>query len=57
MYGVLWQDNIRQRYNYLKIWNLRVQKRNSKYWENLSEVLRNAYYKSKIRFIYIYGRK
>ncbi len=26
MYGLLWWDNIRQRYNYLKIWNLRVQK-------------------------------
>ncbi len=26
MYGVLGYDNIWQRYNYLKIWNLRVQK-------------------------------
>ncbi len=26
MYGVLWLDNIWLRYNYLKIWNLRVQK-------------------------------
>ncbi len=26
MYGLLWQDNIWPRYNYLKIWNLRVQK-------------------------------
>ncbi len=26
MYGLLWQDNIWLRYNYLKIWNLRVQK-------------------------------
>ncbi len=25
-YGLLWQDNIWPRYNYLKIWNLRVQK-------------------------------
>ncbi len=25
MYGVLWWDNIWLRYNYLKIWNLRVQ--------------------------------
>ncbi len=27
MYGVLGQDNIWLRYNYLKIWNLRVQKK------------------------------
>ncbi len=26
MYGLLGQDNIWPRYNYLKIWNLRVQK-------------------------------
>ncbi len=26
MYGLLWEDNICPRYNYLKIWNLRVQK-------------------------------
>ncbi len=26
MYGLLWYDNIWPRYNYLKIWNLRVQK-------------------------------
>ncbi len=26
MYGLLVQDNIRKRYNYMKIWNLRVQK-------------------------------
>ncbi len=26
MYGLLWQDNIWPRYNYLNIWNLRVQK-------------------------------
>ncbi len=26
MYGLLWLDNICLRYNYLKIWNLRVQK-------------------------------
>ncbi len=26
MYGLLWSDNIWMRYNYLKIWNLRVQK-------------------------------
>ncbi len=26
MYGLLWLDNIYLRYNYLKIWNLRVQK-------------------------------
>ncbi len=26
MYGLLWKDNIWPRYNYLKIWNLRVQK-------------------------------
>ncbi len=26
MYGLLWYDNIWLRYNYLKIWNLRVQK-------------------------------
>ncbi len=26
MYGLLWQDNIWSRYNYLKICNLRVQK-------------------------------
>ncbi len=26
MYGLLWWDNIWLRYNYLKIWNLRVQK-------------------------------
>ncbi len=25
MYGLLWKDNIWLRYNYLKIWNLRVQ--------------------------------
>ncbi len=25
MYGLLWQDNIWLRYNYLNIWNLRVQ--------------------------------
>ncbi len=28
MYGLLGSDNIWQRYNYLKIWNLRVQKKN-----------------------------
>ncbi len=26
MYGVLWQDKIWLRYNYLNIWNLREQK-------------------------------
>ncbi len=26
MYGLLWSDNIWLRYNYMKIWNLRVQK-------------------------------
>ncbi len=26
MYGLLWSDNIWPRYNYLKTWNLRVQK-------------------------------
>ncbi len=26
MYGLLWLDNIWSRHNYLKIWNLRVQK-------------------------------
>ncbi len=26
MYGLLWYDNIWTIYNYLKIWNLRVQK-------------------------------
>ncbi len=26
MYDLLWYDNIWLRYNYLKIWNLRVQK-------------------------------
>ncbi len=26
MYGLLWSDNIWPKYNYLKIWNLRVQK-------------------------------
>ncbi len=26
MYGLLWLDNILLRYNYLKMWNLRVQK-------------------------------
>ncbi len=26
MYGFLWYDNIWLRYNYLNIWNLRVQK-------------------------------
>ncbi len=26
MYGLLWSDHIWLRYNYLKIWNLRVQK-------------------------------
>ncbi len=26
MYGLLWKDNIWLRYNYLKIWNLRMQK-------------------------------
>ncbi len=26
MYGLLWYGNIWRRYNYLKIWNLRVQK-------------------------------
>ncbi len=26
MYGLLWFDNIWSRQNYLKIWNLRVQK-------------------------------
>ncbi len=26
MYGLLGSDNIQPRYNYLKIWNLRVQK-------------------------------
>ncbi len=27
MCGLLWQDNIWPRYNYLKIWNLRVKKK------------------------------
>ncbi len=27
MYGLLWLDNIWPKYNYLKIWNLRVQKK------------------------------
>ncbi len=27
MYGLLWLDNIWLRYNYLNIWNLRVQKK------------------------------
>ncbi len=27
MYGLLWLDNICPRYNYLKIWNLRVGKK------------------------------
>ncbi len=26
MYGLLWYDNIWLRYNYLNIWNLRMQK-------------------------------
>ncbi len=26
MYGLLWSDNVWLRYNYLNIWNLRVQK-------------------------------
>ncbi len=26
MYGLLWQDNMWPRYNYFKIWNLRVQR-------------------------------
>ncbi len=30
MYGLLGSDNIWPRYNYLKIWNLRVQKTNKK---------------------------
>ncbi len=33
MYGLLGSDNIWLKYNYLNIWNLRVQK-TSKYWEN-----------------------
>ncbi len=28
MYGLLGQDNIWPRYNYMNIWNLRVQKKN-----------------------------
>ncbi len=28
MYGLLWSDNVLPRYNYLKIWNLRMQKQN-----------------------------
>ncbi len=28
MCGLLWYDDIWPRYNYLKIWNLRVQKKN-----------------------------
>ncbi len=28
MYGLLWSDNVLPRYNYLKIWNLRMQKLN-----------------------------
>ncbi len=42
---MLGKDNIWPRYNYLKIWTQR--------W-TLNEVLSNAYYKSKMKFWYIY---
>ncbi len=49
MYGLLGSDNICLRYNYLKFWNLRVQKMN---WENniekitfkVVQIKLNAYY-------------
>ncbi len=60
MHGLLGSDNICPKYNYLKIWNLRVPI--SKYWENRlyncrNEVLSNAYYLSKRKFWYVYGKK
>ncbi len=43
MYDLLGSDNIWLRYNYLKIWNLRVQKKNNLNTENTDEILSNAY--------------
>ncbi len=36
MYGLLWEDNIWLKYNYLKIWNLRVQKKKKKKIEKIT---------------------
>ncbi len=47
MYGLLGLDNIWQRYNYLKIWNLRVQKNlniEKITFKIIQIILSNAYY-------------
>ncbi len=43
MYGLLGQDNIWSRYNYLKIWNLRVQKKNHNIEEIAFKVVQMKY--------------
>ncbi len=45
---VLWLDNIRPRYNYLKIWNLRVQKN-----LNIAKIA----FKVQMKFIAYYNQK
>ncbi len=43
MYGLLGKDNIWPRYNYLKIWNLRVQKKNHNIEEIAFKVVQMKY--------------
>ncbi len=58
MYGLLWSDNIWPRYNYLKIWNLRVQKHQT--FEKIAFKVVQIKFLAMIitkRFWYIYGKK
>ncbi len=62
MNGFIGSDNISLKYNYLKIWNLSLQKKNITILRKSplkfsKKVLSNAYYYSKITFWYIYSRK
>ncbi len=61
MYGLLVLDNIWLRYNYLKIWNLRVQK-NLNIEKIIFKVVQIKFLamhitNQKMKFWYIYGRK
>ncbi len=57
MYGLLGSDNIWPRCNYLKIWNLRVQKNRNK--KNAFKVVQMKFLAMhiKMKFWYIYGKK
>ncbi len=60
MYGLLWYDNIWLRYGYLKIWNLRVQTNlniEKIVFKVVQIILNNVYCLSKIKILYIYGKK